>query len=98
MNRSRLAARQCAGVLAKALKGAWRPYAKDLIEPMAMTGLTDTLVRALKVGGVLMTQVRDEALDRLCGVPWSLLFGHLVAPVWTQESQCAADMGWWQRQ
>ena len=40
---------QCAGVLAKALKGAWRPYAKDLIEPMAMTGLTDTLVRALKV-------------------------------------------------
>jgi len=36
-------------VLAKALKGAWRPYAKDLIEPMAMTGLTDTLVRALKV-------------------------------------------------
>ena len=43
--------RQCAGVLAKALKGAWRPYAKDLIEPMAMTGLTDTLVRALKVGG-----------------------------------------------
>lgn len=40
---------QCAGVLAKALKGAWRPHAKELVEPMILTGLTDILVRALKV-------------------------------------------------
>jgi hypothetical protein len=40
---------QCAGVLARALKGAWRPYMKGLVEPMILTGLTDALVRALRV-------------------------------------------------
>lgn len=40
---------QCAGVLARALKGAWRPHMKGLVEPMIMTGLTDALVRALRV-------------------------------------------------
>lgn len=40
---------QCAGVLARALRGAWRPYMKGLVDPMIMTGLTDSLVRALRV-------------------------------------------------
>ena len=40
---------QCAGVLAKALKGAWRPWAKAPIGPMVLMGLSDTLVRARKV-------------------------------------------------
>jgi hypothetical protein len=40
---------QCAGVLARALRGAWRPHMRGLVEPMIMTGLTDALVRALRV-------------------------------------------------
>ena len=40
---------QCTGVLARALRGAWRPHMKGLVEPMIMTGLTDALVRALRV-------------------------------------------------
>ena len=42
------AARQCVGVLAAALRGAWRPYAASLIEPMILTGLSPTLVQALQ--------------------------------------------------
>jgi len=52
-------------VLAKALKGAWRPYAKDLIEPMAMTGLTDTLVRALKVRSIFTSSAGFDSLHAL---------------------------------
>ena len=40
---------QCAGVLAKALRGAWRQYMKGLVEPMILTGLSETLTKALKV-------------------------------------------------
>lgn len=40
---------QCAGVLAKALRGAWRPYMKGLVEPMILTGLSETLTKSFKV-------------------------------------------------
>lgn len=36
-------------MLARALRGAWRPHMRGLVEPMIMTGLTDALVRALRV-------------------------------------------------
>ena len=39
---------QCVGALAKALGQQWRPYAQQLIEPMVSTGLSDTLVEALR--------------------------------------------------
>lgn len=39
---------QCVGVLAEALRGAWKPYAAALIEPMILTGLSPTLVMALQ--------------------------------------------------
>ena len=42
------AACQCVGVLAAALRGAWRPYGASLIEPMILTGLSPTLVQALQ--------------------------------------------------
>ena len=48
-SRLRLPILQCAGVLARALRGAWRPYMRQLVEPMILTGLTDALVRALRV-------------------------------------------------
>ncbi len=41
-------AAQCVGVLAVALRGAWRPYAAALVEPMILTGLSPTLVQALQ--------------------------------------------------
>lgn len=40
--------RQCVGVLAVSLRGAWRPYAAQLVEPMILTGLSPTLVQALQ--------------------------------------------------
>ncbi|KAK9863722.1 hypothetical protein WJX84_006709 [Apatococcus fuscideae] len=40
---------QCAGVLAQALREAWRPHASQLLEPMVATGLSPILVKSLKV-------------------------------------------------
>lgn len=40
---------QCVGVLAEALRGAWKPYAAALIEPMILMGLSPTLVLAFQV-------------------------------------------------
>lgn len=43
---------QCVGILAEALGARWLPYAKQLLEPIVLTGLSDTLVASLrKVGG-----------------------------------------------
>ncbi|BDA44527.1 Serine/threonine-protein kinase TOR [Coccomyxa sp. Obi] len=39
---------QCVGVLAEALRGAWKPYAAALIEPMILMGLSPTLVLAFQ--------------------------------------------------
>ena len=45
---------QCMGVLAEALRGAWKPYAAALIEPMILMGLSPTLVMALQVFGATL--------------------------------------------
>lgn len=45
--------RQCMGVLAEALRGAWKPYAAALVEPMILMGLSPTLVMALQVCGAV---------------------------------------------
>jgi hypothetical protein len=41
------------GVLAEALRGAWKPYAAALVEPMILMGLSPTLVMALQVCGAV---------------------------------------------
>jgi FKBP12-rapamycin complex-associated protein len=37
----------CVGVLATALREAWRPHCQPLLEGMVLTGLSETLVEAL---------------------------------------------------
>jgi hypothetical protein len=44
------------GVLAVALRGAWRPYAAALVEPMILTGLSLTLVQALQARAAARSQ------------------------------------------
>ncbi|KAK9806315.1 hypothetical protein WJX72_010074 [[Myrmecia] bisecta] len=60
---------QCVGVLAVALRGQWKPYAAELIEPMIHTGLSETLVQALKaiVNSLpeLLSEVQIQLLDLL---------------------------------
>lgn len=36
------------GILAEALGARWLPYAKQLLEPIVLTGLSDTLVQSLR--------------------------------------------------
>lgn len=39
---------QCVGILAEALGQRWLPFAKQLLEPIVLTGLSDTLVQSLR--------------------------------------------------
>lgn len=45
---SNLEALQCVGTLASALGPMWKPYALQLVEPMMLTGLSETLVGAVR--------------------------------------------------
>lgn len=40
---------QVVGALAQALGAAWRPYVEQLLEPMALTGISQELVLAMQV-------------------------------------------------
>lgn len=39
---------QCVGILAESLGTHWLPFAKQLLEPIVLTGLSDTLVQSLR--------------------------------------------------
>ena len=46
---------QCVGVLSKALGNSWKGPAASLIEPMILTGLSQTLVQSLQVQGCVLS-------------------------------------------
>lgn len=78
--------RQCVGVLAVSLRGAWRPYAAQLVEPMILTGLSPTLVQALQARHPPPPSVDVTKFSRSCSVHFTS--ASLYTSLYTVSTRC----------
>ena len=82
----------CVGALSQALHGLWRPYAQQLLEPMALTGLSEALVASLAAVADALPELLDDVRAYLLDLLSLVLTGRPFSPA-TPRARVAGLVG-----